>query len=108
MPDDGFTLVTYPLLVDEGSLSEGAEELKAALSRQPFVEINSEDAASLKIADGDTVQVRTGAGVASLPAVVTDGIARGVVFVPFNQSGFAANTLLSGNFITAATLEGGA
>ena len=106
--DDGLALVTYPLLVDEGSLSDGAVELKAALSRDPFVEVNTEDAASLKISHGDTVKVRTSAGVASLPAFVTDGIARGVVFVPFNQSGFAANALLSGTFVTAATLEGGA
>ncbi|MCJ7832298.1 MAG: molybdopterin-dependent oxidoreductase [Actinobacteria bacterium] len=105
---DDLTLVTYPLLVDEGSLSEEADELKAALAREPFVEVNSEDAASLKISDGDTVRVKTAAGAASLPAVVTDGIARGVVFVPFNQDGFAANTLLSGACVTSATLEGGA
>jgi len=36
---------------------------------------------------------------------VTERIARGSAFVPFNQPGFAANTLLSGRFTTLATLE---
>jgi NADH-quinone oxidoreductase subunit G len=36
---DGVVLFTYPLLVDEGRLSERADELKAALEEPPFVEI---------------------------------------------------------------------
>jgi predicted molibdopterin-dependent oxidoreductase YjgC len=51
------------------------------------------------------VLVRTPAGEAELPARVTSDVARGAVFVPFNQPGFAANTLLSGSFTTTATLE---
>jgi len=48
--------------------------------------------------------VRTDAGEARLPVRVTPHIARGAAFVPFNQPGLAANTLLSGSFSTVAAL----
>ncbi len=102
---DGLRLFTYPLLVDEGRLSERADELKAALAQDPFVEIHPADAAGLGIAEGTLALVRTAAGEAELPARVTEDVAAGSVFVPFNQAGFAANTLLSGSFTTEVTIE---
>jgi NADH-quinone oxidoreductase subunit G len=102
---DGLRLFTYPLLVDEGRLSERADELKAALAWEPFVEIHPVDADGLGIVDGGRAVVRTGAGEAELPARVTEHVARGSVFVPFNQAGLAANSLLSGSFTTEVTLE---
>ncbi len=102
---DDLTLFTYPLLVDEGRLSEGASELKAALQDEPFVEVNVEDAEKRGLADGVRARVRTEAGEAVLPVHVTQDVALGSVFVPFNQPGMAANTLLSGRFTAAATVE---
>jgi formate dehydrogenase major subunit len=104
-PADGLTLFTYPLLVDEGRLSARADELKAALADEPFAEIHPDDAAAAGIADGASVVVRTSAGEATLPARVTEHVARGAVFVPFNQSGFRANRLLDGDFVTAVSVE---
>jgi NADH-quinone oxidoreductase subunit G len=104
-PDHGLTLFTYPLLVDEGRLSERADELKEALADEPFVELHPDDAAAAGVEEGAATTVRTASGEARLPARVTDRIARGAVFVPFNQAGFAANTLLSGGFTTEVTLE---
>ncbi|MEX0988992.1 MAG: NADH-quinone oxidoreductase subunit G [Actinomycetota bacterium] len=101
---EALILFTYSLLVDEGRLSEGATELKSAQERAPFVEVHADDAARLDITDGASVTVTTDAGVATLPASVTDAIALGTVFVPYNQPGFAANTLLSGAFTAGATL----
>jgi predicted molibdopterin-dependent oxidoreductase YjgC len=98
-------LFTYPLLVDEGKLSAGADRLKEALQDQSFVEIHPEDAKRLDIADGQRVRLRTSAGEAALPARVTDGIAPGCVFVPWNQPGFAANAILSGGTIAPVTIE---
>ncbi len=98
-------LVTYPLLVDEGRLSERADELKAALEDEAFVELHPADAASLGVADGGRAIVRTEAGEAELPVVVTEHIAAGVAFVPFNQPGLAANTLLSGQMVARATIS---
>jgi NADH-quinone oxidoreductase subunit G len=104
--DDGeLLLFTYPSLVDEGRLSEGADELKAALADPPFVEIHPEDAAAAGVADGADVRLRTAAGEATLPARVTEHVAEGSVFAPFNQAGFAANALLQGRFTIATTLE---
>jgi NADH-quinone oxidoreductase subunit G len=102
---DDLTLFTYPLLVDEGNLSERAVELKAALGEEPFLEVHPDDADKRKVVDGGLARVRTDAGEAILPVRVTEHVAQGAVFVPFNQPGLAANTLLSGRFTAAATVE---
>jgi NADH-quinone oxidoreductase subunit G len=99
------TLFSYPLLVDEGRLSQGADELKAALAEEAFAEVNPEDADKRGILDGARIRIRTDLGEAELPARVTSGIAPGTVFVPFNQRGLAANTLLSRGFVAPATVE---
>jgi anaerobic selenocysteine-containing dehydrogenase len=99
------TLFSYPLLVDEGRLVEGADELKRALESEPFAELNPIDAEKLGVTDGADVRVRTERGEAVLPARVTADIAAGAVFVPFNQPGFAANTLLIGGLVHPASLE---
>jgi NADH-quinone oxidoreductase subunit G len=98
-------LFTYPLLIDEGRLSERADELKAALGGDPFVEIHPVDAARAGIADGAHASITTAVGAATLPARITEHVAAGSAFVPFNQVGFAANSLLQGRFSIAATLE---
>ena len=103
--DGEILLFTYPLLVDEGRLSERADEVKAALGDAPFVEVHPDDAAARNVADAVDVRVKTAAGEATLPARVTAHVAKGSAFVPFNQAGFAANTLLEGGFSIAATLE---
>jgi predicted molibdopterin-dependent oxidoreductase YjgC len=103
--DGEFLLFTYPLLVDEGRLSEGADELKAALADPPFVEIHRNDASKAGIGDGADVLLKTAAGEATLPARVTEHVAEGAIFVPFNQAGFAANTLLQGRFSIPAKIE---
>jgi NADH-quinone oxidoreductase subunit G len=105
LSDDSLQLITYPLLVDEGRLSEAADELKAALGDEPFVEVHEVDAVARGLADGTRAIVRTSAGEVELPVRVTEHLARGTVFVPFNQPGFAANTLLAGSFTIAATVE---
>jgi len=99
------TLLAYPLLVDEGRLSEGADELKAALGQDPFVELHPEDADKRGLVDGGRATVTTEAGEAVLDVRVTEHIAQGAAFVPFNQPGLAANELLSGSFTTAVRIE---
>jgi len=98
-------LFTYPLLIDEGRLSERADELKAALQEPAFVEVHPRDAQTAGVADGGRVVVSTDAGRAELDARVTEHVAPGAVFVPCNQPGLAANTLLSGELVTGVTLE---
>ncbi len=99
------TLFSYPLLVDEGRLVEGATELKAALEARAFAELHPEDADKRGISDGATVRIRTENGEAELPARVTADVAHGCVFVPFNQPGFATNSLLDRGFVEPVTVE---
>lgn len=106
VPEPGkMTLFSYPLLIDEGRLSVGADRLKEALEEPPFVEIHPADAERLGLTDGATARIRTEVGEAELPVRLTDGIIQGAVFVPYNQPGFAANTVLSGALITSASVE---
>ncbi|HLB39041.1 MAG TPA: NADH-quinone oxidoreductase subunit G, partial [Actinomycetota bacterium] len=79
---EGLTLCTYPLLIDEGRMSEGAEELKATLQDPAFAEMHPADAAAHGLADGLGVRLRTAAGEAVVPLRVTEHIAPGTVFVP--------------------------
>jgi NADH-quinone oxidoreductase subunit G len=98
-------LFSYSLLVDEGRLSVGADKLKEALEEPSFVEVHPDDADRLGLSDGRPARLRTAAGEAELAVRVSDGIAPGAAFVPYNQPGLGANTILSGRFITSATLE---
>jgi predicted molibdopterin-dependent oxidoreductase YjgC len=102
---DDLTLFTYPLLVDEGRLSDRAEELKAALEEPAFAEMHPVDAEKRGLVDGVGVRLTTPAGDATVPLRVTEHVAAGSVFVPFNQPGLAANTLLSGRSTASVTVE---
>jgi anaerobic selenocysteine-containing dehydrogenase len=102
--EDRLVLFSYPLLVDEGRLSERAAELKDALGEPAFVEVNPGDAGRIGLAEGARAVIATEAGEAVLPVRVTERVVEGSVFVPFNQPGLAANTLLSGAFTAPATL----
>lgn len=105
---EDLTVFTYPLLVDEGRLSEGADELKAALQEPAFAEVHPDDAEKHGLTGALAVRLRTEAGEAVLPLRVTPHVAQGSVFVPFNQPGLAANTLLSGRNTAAVVLEAAA
>ncbi len=105
------TLFSYPLLVDEGRMLEGATELKAALEDPAFAEIHPDDAEKRGVQDGARVRVKTEAGELVLPVRITRDVAAGSVFVPFNQPGARANTVLTGGFVgpvTVALAEEGA
>ena len=102
---DDLTLFTYPLLVDEGRLSDRAEELKAALEEPAYAEMHPVDAEKRDLVDGVRVRLTTAAGDATVPLRVTEHVAAGSVFVPFNQPGLAANTLLSGRSTASVTVE---
>jgi NADH-quinone oxidoreductase subunit G len=102
---EGLLLFSYPLLVDEGRQSVDAEELKAALEEEPFLEVHPDDAARLGLEDGGRARLRTEAGEAEIAVRVTDGIVAGAAFVPWNQPGLRASTLFRRGARIAATLE---
>ncbi|MBD2176967.1 nitrate reductase [Pseudanabaena sp. FACHB-1998] len=50
----------------------------------PFIEIHPKDAAKFGINNGDLVEVKSRRGSSNFPALVTEAIARGVLFVPMH------------------------
>jgi anaerobic selenocysteine-containing dehydrogenase len=57
-----------------------------------FVAVNSADARSLGIADGDAVRVVSRRGTVEAPAKVGDVVAPGVVFIPFHYGELGAHS----------------
>jgi NADH-quinone oxidoreductase subunit G len=103
--EEAITLFSYALLVDEGRQSVDADELKAALGEEPFVEVNPADAERLGLAHGAPARLKTEAGETELPVRVSEGISPGAAFVPWNQRGLRANVLFRGVTRTTAALE---
>jgi anaerobic selenocysteine-containing dehydrogenase len=61
----------------------------AARTAAPYVEINAADAQTLKIADGDLVQVTVGASQVQARAHVNGAAPAGTVLLPRHLSGTA-------------------
>ncbi|CAN5522970.1 bifunctional nitrate reductase/sulfite reductase flavoprotein subunit alpha [soil metagenome] len=87
LPDDG-----YPLVLNTGRLQHqwhtmtktGKVDKLNKLNSGPFVEVHPDDAAAQGIADGQDVELTSRRGRAVLPAVVTDRVRPGNVWVPFH------------------------
>lgn len=87
MPDDEF-----PLMLNTGRLQHqwhtmtktGKIPTLNKLNPGTFVEINPEDAKSMGIENGSSVEIRSRRGTAVLPAVVTDRVVSGSCFAPIH------------------------
>jgi anaerobic selenocysteine-containing dehydrogenase len=82
------------LIYDEGAMVARSVALRG-LQRGAFVEINDEDAKELQVADGDEVVLSANGTEVRARAVIAD-IRPGYVFVPYDQRGLRANTLMQG------------
>jgi len=91
---DRFRLLAGRLIYDEGAMVSKSVALRG-LQRAPFVELNDEDAKELDISDGDEVVLSADGTEARVHAVIAD-IRKGYVFVPYDQKGLRANTLIRG------------
>ncbi len=65
------------------------------LQRKPFVDLNDEDAKALGVDDGQDVTLEANGTSFTVRAVIGD-VVKGAVFVPYDQVGLPANTLISG------------
>jgi NADH-quinone oxidoreductase subunit G len=92
--DGTFALLSGRFIYDEGNMVSKSAALRN-LQRKPFVEMSDEDAKELQLADGDEVVVSAN-GVEARARLVIADIAKGSVFVPYDQQGLRANTLMSG------------
>jgi predicted molibdopterin-dependent oxidoreductase YjgC len=94
-PEAGrFRLLAGRLIYDEGAMVSKSAALRG-LQRAPFVEINDEDAKELDVVDGGEVVLAANGTQARVQVVIAD-IRKGYVFVPFDQRGLRANTLMEG------------
>ncbi|MDD1748855.1 MAG: formate dehydrogenase subunit alpha, partial [Methanothrix sp.] len=75
-----------------GTMTRRSSLLEREMS-VPFVEINSQDAAELKIRNGQMVVVESRRGGISLEARITPDIQRGMLFIPIHFSEAPANML---------------
>jgi NADH-quinone oxidoreductase subunit G len=91
---DGLSLYTGRLIYDDGGMVSRSTFLRN-LAKRPFVEINDIDAKDRDISDGDDVILSVDGTAVTVKAVIAD-IARGTVFVPYDQPGLRANTLIRG------------
>ena len=95
---DGLAHVSYPLLLDRGTMLHGSDALLAT-SPPATVELHPDDAGRLGLADGDRVVVSphgasSGDGPEiELPLSVADDIVPGAVFVPANSTATSGRSL---------------
>jgi len=103
---DGLALLTWPLLLDRGVLTRGADDLLAT-AKEPFVALSPADAAERGIADGAPVEVTGAGGTVTLPARVEELLVDGCAWLPANSTTPNAAALLAGGparvEVTAAT-----
>ncbi|WP_182525618.1 NADH-quinone oxidoreductase subunit G [Nocardioides dongkuii] len=81
---DGITvrLATWKQMIDQGSLQDGEEHLRAT-ARMPVARIST----ALYDAVGPTVRISGDRGAVTLPAVIAHDLPEGVVWVPANSFG---------------------
>ena len=89
-----FALMTGRQIYDEGNMVRRSVGLHR-LQKKPFVEMNDEDVKALGLSDGDEVTVSSN-GTSVRAKLVIGDIVPGAVFIPYDQEGLRANTLLSG------------
>ncbi len=95
-PDEDYPIIltTGRLLFHfhTGTMTRKSPTLDAQLA-EGYVEINPEDAESLRIGEGEKVRVESRRGEIEIKAVITPIIPRGTVFIPFHFAESPANAL---------------
>jgi NADH-quinone oxidoreductase subunit G len=99
-----FTLVSYPMLLDAGTMLMGANDLVATADGS-FVELGRSDAERLGVAAGDRVRVASACGALEAPVRI-GALADRCVFVPATSPGARGLGLLdAGEPVTLVKVE---
>lgn len=101
MPAAEATSKDYPFILTTGRIlyqfhtrtMTGRVEGLNEIAPVNLVQINTEDAQSLKIRSGDSVEVRSKRGKITATADVNEKIKKGIVFIPFHYADSPANIL---------------
>ena len=102
---EGFALLTGRMIYDAGTMVSKSSALRH-LARPPFIELNERDAKGLELSEGDVAVVRAGGSEARLEVRLGD-VARGAVFIPYDQPGLRANTLTGSGRVTVGREDDG-
>ncbi|MFD2797454.1 NADH-quinone oxidoreductase subunit G [Promicromonospora vindobonensis] len=97
-------LATWRLQLDAARGQDG-EQFLAGTAKLPVARLSAATAAGFGVADGDEVTVSTQRGAVEVPAVVTDGMVDGVVWLPLNSAGCRVHETLgaaAGDLVTVA------
>jgi NADH-quinone oxidoreductase subunit G len=86
-----FVLSTWATLLDAGRMQDG-EPFLAGTAPLAVARLSASSAGSLGVAEGDHVTVTGPAGSVTLPAVVTEGMVDGVVWLPTNSRSTSDST----------------
>ena len=97
-----FQLVTGSALYHSGTVSTRAKGPMAVVS-EPYLELCREDAAGLKVKDGDLLKVKAKGVELRLKAKVDSRLPKGVVFAPYHFAEAGLNRLYQGE--AAVTVE---
>jgi len=93
-----FKLVTGSALYHSGTVSTKAKGPMAVLP-EPYLEVSREDAADLKVADGDLVKVAGNGAELKLKVKVGNRLPKGVVFAPYHFAEAQVNRLYKGEAV---------
>lgn len=97
-------LATWRLQLDVGRGQDG-EQFLAGTAKQAVARMSAATAAGFGVADGDRVAVSTKRGAVEVPAVVTDGMVDGVVWLPLNSAACRVHDTLgasAGDLVTVS------
>ncbi|GAA2164523.1 NADH dehydrogenase subunit G [Humibacillus xanthopallidus] len=86
-----FTLATWSTLLDAGRMQDG-EPFLAGTAPRAVARLSVASAAALDVSDGDEVTVSGPTGSVTVPALVTDGMLDGVVWLPTNSKDCSVRT----------------
>ncbi|HXV19548.1 MAG TPA: NADH-quinone oxidoreductase subunit NuoG [Desulfuromonadales bacterium] len=102
--DAPFQLVTGSALYHSGTISSRAKGPLAVVP-EPYLELSLQDAAALKIVDGEMVSVKGNGVVLKLKAKVDSRLPKGVVFAPYHFASAGLNRLYRGEAAVAVELS---
>jgi NADH-quinone oxidoreductase subunit G len=103
-----FVLSTWATLLDSGRMQDG-EPFLAGTAPRPVARLSAASARALGVVDGDPVTVAGPLGRVSVPALVTEGMVDGVVWLPTNSSNCAVRAGLGADAGVRVTVtKGGA
>jgi NADH-quinone oxidoreductase chain G len=99
-----FTLVTGSALYHSGTVSTRAKGPMAVVS-EPYVELAREDAAALKVNEGDLLTVKGNGAEIKLKVKIGTRLPKGVLFAPYHFGGAGINRLYKGEAAIAVQLS---